>query len=482
MKDIARVRDTFKRLHERLQTNAETVAAYDAEAHADAIQAEQDLAADLTAARAVRDRKLGGVTRRRHGHELMKDWSEASVYGGDRPELTGTCVLCGQHLTELASEQLNDKADNLAARVAELDAQIAELCKPSDKEVEIDELLYRARARQQELQGQQDHAKLAKERNKGLKDEMARVDAQSEKLESRLRSLPVGKDHSLEEIASVVAKVGKLERTERALARVRETVAGIEYTKRTLAAKERELADTQTKVKHAEHRKDAVGHNPATYGALCLRVDTARKGQVDLGRAVNGAKSDVRLMEQRVESVEAILADYERQAAKVEIMAGDLATHAAAEEALVNLRRSAISGIRPELEDLMTGFLHTLTDGRHDGVQVQEDFSLKLFEGGMEADVVSGGTEDVTALALRLAIGDMIAQRSGSPLSLLVLDEPFGSLDEGRRANVLDLIRRLRDVYPQVVLISHVAETRDAVDHPVRLKYDETAGYSRVVA
>jgi len=83
-------------------------------------------------------------------------------------------------------------------------------------------------------------------------------------------------------------------------------------------------------------------------------------------------------------------------------------------------------------------------------------------------------------LAMRLALSQMIAERAGHPLSLLILDEPYGSLDKTRRANVLNLIRMLRDVFRQVIVISHVDETRDAVDHVVELVYDEGAGRTRV--
>src|SRR5689334_23723209 len=45
--------------------------------------------------------------------------------------------------------------------------------------------------------------------------------------------------------------------------------------------------------------------------------------------------------------------------------------------------------------------------------------------------------------------------------SLLVLDEIFGSLDEGRRHHVLTLLRRLGDRFPQVILITHVEQIRE---------------------
>ena len=70
--------------------------------------------------------------------------------------------------------------------------------------------------------------------------------------------------------------------------------------------------------------------------------------------------------------------------------------------------------------------------------------------------MISGGEEDMANLALRLAISQMIAERAGQPLSLLVLDEIFGSLDEERRSAVLELLRGLADRFPQVILITHI--------------------------
>ena len=79
-----------------------------------------------------------------------------------------------------------------------------------------------------------------------------------------------------------------------------------------------------------------------------------------------------------------------------------------------------------------------------------------LLDDGDPKPVISGGEEDIANLALRLAISQMIAERAGQPLSLLILDEIFGSLDEDRRAAVVDLLRSLADRFPQVILITHI--------------------------
>ena len=65
----------------------------------------------------------------------------------------------------------------------------------------------------------------------------------------------------------------------------------------------------------------------------------------------------------------------------------------------------------------------------------------------------------------------MIAERAGQPLSLLVLDEIFGSLDEDRRTAVVDLLRSLADRFPQVILITHVDSVREGFDRVVRVRF-----------
>jgi len=94
--------------------------------------------------------------------------------------------------------------------------------------------------------------------------------------------------------------------------------------------------------------------------------------------------------------------------------------------------------------------------------------------------VISGGEEDVANLSLRLAISQMVAERAGQPLSLLVLDEVFGSLDEDRRANVVALLRRLADRFPQVVLITHIESVRESVDRVMRVRVDPRSGAALV--
>ncbi|PYO76791.1 MAG: hypothetical protein DMD63_13495 [Gemmatimonadetes bacterium] len=74
----------------------------------------------------------------------------------------------------------------------------------------------------------------------------------------------------------------------------------------------------------------------------------------------------------------------------------------------------------------------------------------------------------------------MIAERAGQTFSLLILDEVFGSLDEARRFNVVELLRGLQDRFEQVILITHIEPVREGVDRVIAVRYDADTGSSIV--
>jgi exonuclease SbcC len=68
-----------------------------------------------------------------------------------------------------------------------------------------------------------------------------------------------------------------------------------------------------------------------------------------------------------------------------------------------------------------------------------------------------------------------VASRGGNTMGFLVLDEVFGSLDAGRRNNVLLALERLKRSFGQIFIISHVAEVQESalVDEVWMLEEDE---------
>ena len=56
----------------------------------------------------------------------------------------------------------------------------------------------------------------------------------------------------------------------------------------------------------------------------------------------------------------------------------------------------------------------------------------------------------------------------------------FGSLDEARRFNVVELLRGLHDRFEQVILITHIEPVREGLDRVISVSYDPDQGCSVV--
>lgn len=238
------------------------------------------------------------------------------------------------------------------------------------------------------------------------------------------------------------------------------------------ALAEQELSRREAVVKELSERLAATGWSAGAFQQMRARLKLAERAvqqaEVENARAageLTGALARRGEVARRRE-------ERERRAEQIRRMGDEVLLQQELDRALGDLRTDLNNTLRPDLSDLASGFLRDLSGGRYTDLELDEDYIATIVDQGEAQPVISGGEEDLANLALRLAISQMIAERAGQPLSLLILDEIFGSLDEERRASVVDLLRHLADRFPQVILITHIESVRDGFDRVIRLSYD----------
>jgi exonuclease SbcC len=172
--------------------------------------------------------------------------------------------------------------------------------------------------------------------------------------------------------------------------------------------------------------------------------------------------------------------DLKKKVAELDVLQSDRRLHEELDRAFSDLRTDLNFQLRPELSELASAFLSELTDARYTELELDDQYNIVILEDGIPKPVLSGGEEDLANLVLRLAISQMIAERAGQSFSLLILDEVFGSLDEARRFNVVELLRGLQDRFEQVILITHIEPVREGLDRVISVSYDPDHGCSVV--
>ncbi|HEY0995576.1 MAG TPA: SbcC/MukB-like Walker B domain-containing protein, partial [Gemmatimonadaceae bacterium] len=189
--------------------------------------------------------------------------------------------------------------------------------------------------------------------------------------------------------------------------------------------------------------------------------------------AAEGESAGARQALERAEQAQRELAQAQ---ARLDALNADRRLHDELDRAFSDLRTDLNVQLRPEISEVASGFLTDLTDGRYTELELDDQYNVLVLEDGIPKPVISGGEEDLANLVLRLAISQMIAERANHSFSLLILDEVFGALDEARRHNVVDLLRRLHDRFEQVILITHIESVREGLDRVVTVRYDEESG------
>ncbi len=175
-----------------------------------------------------------------------------------------------------------------------------------------------------------------------------------------------------------------------------------------------------------------------------------------------------------VERARATLEQYDQRRASLQSLKTELVLLEEGDALLTNFRRDLNSTLRPRLAELSGEFLAELTDGRYNTVEVQPDFTPTVVEDGDPKAIISGGEEDILNLCVRLGLSTLVSERAGHTVSLLVLDEVFGSLDEFRRANVLVLLEQLRKRFEQILIITHMDDIRESIQNAIYVDYNHS--------
>ena len=330
----------------------------------------------------------------------------------------------------------------------------------------------------QELERQLNRCQAAVQEMAQVGRELSAKEERHDQLTSELRGIPSGFDERRYlELERELARLGPLnEQAVRLASRVDRETALREDQERT----GRQLADAKDRVSALAARYEETHFSEEDVQRQRQEYDEAvaatRRAELDMQAAIleEGRAAEA------VATAERARQELERARDMYARLESERRVHDELVSAYTDLRTDLNLQLRPELSEVAGEFLDVLTDGRYGELDIDDEYNVTLVEGGIPKPVISGGEEDILNLALRLAISRMIAERSGQTFSLLILDEVFGSLDDDRRFRVVELLRRLLDRFEQIIVLTHIVDTREDLDHKILIDLDDRTGHSVV--
>jgi len=349
----------------------------------------------------------------------------------------------------------------------ELETRIAGTEAPTDADLEA------SRARCDRLRELRD----ARPQVKSLATEHSKLTQRVEELAEALEELAgltydvEAHEEKREEKASLERALGRVEELERRLATRPEVEKALQAARQLGEEAEATAEELRRKI-------SALNFDDAAYEASVERVTAAEEKHATLQNKRAWLGGEWKDADHRIELARTELRrlDDDRKLANEKAAAASRLDEM--DGLFTEFFRSLTARARPMLEVEASNLVRELTDGRYERMEFDDNYRVRLldrFEDSYSIERFSGGESDVASLCARVALSRIVASRGDNTLGFLVLDEVFGSLDAGRRNNVLLALERLKRSFGQIFIISHVAEVQESalVDEVWMLEEDE---------
>ncbi len=302
---------------------------------------------------------------------------------------------------------------------------------------------------------------------------------EQERTQAKLNQLPT--DYNPDEHAQVRHEIEQLHPLYEEFLALQATLKGKEELKRKIETAKAELKLNAQQQEELRRQLDALNYSEEEF----LSAESAFHQAEAEVRALEAQYADLRTQREgvvgRLSALQSQLEQIRQRQQHLQEKQRELLLHQTLRKALQEFRTELNTRLRPLLADYATEFLASLTGGRYTQLEIDDEFRFQIIDEGMRKAVISGGEQDVVNLSLRLALARLITERAGQPLSLLILDEVFGSLDTDRRRNVLDVLNNLRDWFEQILVISHIEEINESADRCLYVVRDERTRRSQVL-
>jgi exonuclease SbcC len=245
-----------------------------------------------------------------------------------------------------------------------------------------------------------------------------------------------------------------------------------------------QLAQAQLDIAHVEKKlnETRLPLLPEGVEFSAELLDEASRMRDSLTESVSRVKTQIedsiaRIIELKefLEENKGLEEEVDEQKRKVQLLEKDLAVVKYSVKGLEQTSESLRNRVKPQVERYMGLILPVITSGHYKAVQLEEDYTVRVFdpEAGefRPKEAFSGGTEDQLLLAMRLAFAlALIPQAKGRNPEFLFLDEPLGSSDKVRREGILALMHKeLSENFKQIFLISHVGDLEAEADTVIEM-------------
>jgi exonuclease SbcC len=279
----------------------------------------------------------------------------------------------------------------------------------------------------------------------------------------------------------------------------------LQSAKAALAPLDDEINNLKSQIKNLQSEVDTAEDSYA-YAAAAL---TAAESQIpDLNAAEdeflrmqeneNKLNQEVGMARQLVSVLTSRARQKVEQEAAREALALEISRHKQLEKAFGKdgVPALLIEQAIPQIEEKANELLDRLSNGsmsvrfvtqasykdkKREDLKETLDIVISDPAGTREYEMFSGGEAFRVNFAIRLALSEILARRTGARLQTLVIDEGFGSQDAQGRQRLIEAINTVSKDFAKILIITHLDELKEAFPNRIEVEKTPTGSSVRVI-
>lgn len=316
------------------------------------------------------------------------------------------------------------------------------------------------------------------------REKMERIEAARQRWDS-LQQRTVELEAALTPLPELSARAADLQRWAKLkdeISAAREVAAN---AKERIAAIDREIVGKQTRKEELENEKNSLVIDTLDYDRLHRDLD-------QLQAVLQDRRRQLAALAEQIGGIKAVLAALEADQQERDQLVADLEPKAKRWTRYQTLIKAfgrdgipalIIENAVPQLERIANEILGQMSKGKHyvrfetqrelksrDGVAETLDIMIGDWTAERPYETFSGGEQLRIDYAIRFALAELLAQRAGSKVEWLTIDEGLGSQDAEHRALVLEAIKSVAGRFRRVLVITHIEDAQAAFDQIIRFK------------
>jgi exonuclease SbcC len=255
---------------------------------------------------------------------------------------------------------------------------------------------------------------------------------------------------------------------------------------------EQELTHKSEKLKTMQNEFDKLYANLPDFLQLKKELDSI---DIDLSQISRRLGAD----KQKLDTIERKKVDKEKTQLELDQLIVEISRYQKLEEAFGKNGVPAllIEQALPEIESHANELLDRLTLGQLSiHFETQSEYKDKKRQDKKETldilindanghtrayEMFSGGEAFRINFAIRLALSQVLAKRSGARLQTLIIDEGFGSQDHIGRSRLVETINQVKRDFSKILIITHLEELKDAFPGRIEVEKTPTGSQAEVI-